>query len=153
MTVTLYKCSDDPRTLSKNLTDEKSKTECTIYGDCSILAPTILLRYDATIIHHNYMYIADWGRYYFIDNITVSNGKQMVISGSVDVLQTYKESIKTCKGNCIRNEGIGRPTDVPDHEFPIKPASNFVTSLNIGSYFDIETENSDGTLHYLLSTK
>lgn len=151
MTVILYKCSDDPRTLEKTLTDQKKK-DCKVYGNCSLQAPTLLLRYDSTITQHNYMYIAEWNRYYFIDNISVDNGKQMIISASVDVLMTYRDSIKSCNATCIRNEGIGKPTDVPDSSFPIKPSSNYMKLTNIGTYFSPETEGYDRP-HYLLATK
>lgn len=48
-------------------------------------------------------------------------GKKIVISCSVDVLETYKLSIKNCVGCITRNEGIGAPTYVPDDKLPLDP--------------------------------
>lgn len=146
MDVIFYKCSDDPRSLNKTYTDEKRKT-CTVYAECSILNPSILLRYDAGLIHHNYMYIPEWGRYYFVSSMSVATGKQMIVTGSVDVLQTYKDEIKNCPATCIRNEGVGRPTYIPDSSLPLYPDSDYVTSLSLGNY------GAPGGLQYFLATK
>ena len=38
----------------------------------------------------NYMYIEDWGRYYFIEPITFTNNKMYVINGTLDTLMSFK---------------------------------------------------------------
>lgn len=146
MDVILYKCDDDPRTLDKTLGDGVTR-KCSVYGQCSVVAPALLLRYDATLLQHNYMYIGDWHRYYKIDNISVDRGEQMIVTGTVDVLQTYNAQIKTCPATCIRNEGVGRPTYIPDSSLPLYPDSDYVTSLSLGTY------GESGGLQYFLATK
>lgn len=152
MQIYLYDCADDPRLLNKTL-NNAMLVNCQLYEQCSIYQPTLILTYDYALTKKNYTYVPDWGRYYFIINQNVDKGSKIIISAFVDVLMTYKDNIKSCAGMCVRNEGIGRPTDIPDDEFPIRPASNFITTYNVGSYFDIAAESGDGTLHYLLATK
>lgn len=147
MNAVFYNCTDDPRKIGKNLVEIKS-AGCKVYDTCSIVSPTLMLRYDSGLIDADYMYIPDWHRYYKIFNITADNGRIMYVSATVDVLETYKDEILACDATCIRNEGIGSPTYVPDPSFPLMPASDYVTSVIIGEYFP-EKEYRN----YILSTK
>lgn len=93
MTIKLYKNSSDKRYLNKSLSDEKTLSNCRIYDNNSISTPTIRIDTDSVIpTGYNYAYIPDFGRYYYITDIEVSNG-YILVSLSVDVLMTYKDSI------------------------------------------------------------
>ena len=69
---------------------------CDIKSPCSILNPIIILD-DARAKDFNYIYIPSFNRYYWIDNITFSEGL-WIMSCSVDVLATYR--------NIIGNENL-----------------------------------------------
>lgn len=76
--------------------DAGSSFDCLLKADTSVLRPTIIVDSDsASIKGYNYMYIADFGRYYFIDDIVSKNNNIWEISGHVDVLETYKSGILT----------------------------------------------------------
>ena len=66
---------------------------CLLKDNCSILRPVIDVTSSDNLTGYNYMYIADFGRYYFIDDIVSLHNNMWRISGHVDVLETYKNAI------------------------------------------------------------
>lgn len=99
MTITFYRITDDKRQVSKTLNSTTKLKDSTgeIKSDCSVMNPRLEMSYDAALITANYMYIPDFGRYYFIDRIDTS-AQRLFIQGHIDVLQTYSEQIRdlTC---------------------------------------------------------
>ena len=95
MEIKLYKISDDAKTVSKTLGAQQiiATVNGTIKNDCDILRPTIELTYFSQISQANYMYISDWGRYYFLEKPTVS-AQRCYITGRVDVLTSFASEIK-----------------------------------------------------------
>lgn len=59
----------------------------------SVLKPVLLLASPSDVTGYNYMYISQFGRYYFIDDIKSVRNGQWEISAHVDVLETYKDKI------------------------------------------------------------
>ena len=59
--------------------------------DCSIINPVI--QSSSIPINANYFYIADYGRYYYLDNTERTSNQLKDISTEVDVLATYKPYI------------------------------------------------------------
>ncbi len=106
MTIKLYHNDSDKRTVSKTLTNEGALAGAVIIDDTSILAPRLKVRDNGIImVQYNYCYIADFKRYYYITDITVSNG-YILIDCKVDVLMTYANEIKACTGVLARQENI-----------------------------------------------
>lgn len=92
MTVELYK------NLSENNVIGKTKTlvyqaECEIKGESSVINPVLILQYNEQIFTSNYVSIPAWSRYYFIDDVRVMTGGRVEVSLSVDVLESFKDSI------------------------------------------------------------
>ena len=58
----------------------------------------------SSLASFNYMYIADFGRYYFIDDIVSINQGIWEVSGHVDVLETYKTAILANKAIVKRQQ-------------------------------------------------
>lgn len=149
MNVSFYKSDDDPRKLGKSMQSVVTGISCSVFGNCSLITPTILLAYNPAIINANYMYINDFNRWYFIADTSVDAGKKLYVHGVIDVLQTYTNEIKSCTSTCIRNGGIGRPSYVPDNSLPIYQSAENFTSLNIGELFNPSAINRN----WLLTTK
>lgn len=106
MTIKLYHNDSDKRTVSKSLSNESALIDATIIDDTSILAPRLKVRDNGIImVQYNYCYIADFKRYYYITNITVSNG-YILIDCKVDVLMSYANEIKACSGVIARQENV-----------------------------------------------
>ena len=120
MNVSLYNCTDDPRVVDKTLTSPISVT-ATPLQSCSIYTPRLILAYTDALKSVNYMYISDFNRFYFITNINVTPGGQIEITGSVDVLMSFRTAIRNCAATIVRSESIGAPTMIPDSKLPINP--------------------------------
>lgn len=69
----------------------------------SIIAPEFEFIYNK-VPDFNYVYIPNFNRYYFIDNIVSLRNNVWTLSLSVDVLMSFKEQIKECDGFIARNE-------------------------------------------------
>lgn len=147
MTVTFYKVTDDPRTVSKTLgtaivTLNNVKTK----DNCSITAPELELAYTANLTKCNYIYIQDWGRYYFVDKMTVSQ-QRIIIAAHIDVLMTYATEIKKCTGIIKRQEktGAGSKTNLylNDKAFISKAYNNPTVKLFKQKNGEISTFTKD----------
>lgn len=93
LSVRLCHNSSPVEKIGKNL-DSGTTFDCTLKADTSILRPTIVIgSTDPDTPSYNYMYISELYRYYFIDDIISKNNGLWEVSGHVDVLETYKNSI------------------------------------------------------------
>lgn len=127
---TLYNNADDPKVLSKTLSGGQSVSSIVPTEACDILNPTFILNYNSAYTTCNYIVVgAPFNRSYFITDMKIDIGKKIVISCAVDVLETYKDSIKNCMACVTRNEGIGKPTYVPDDKLPIDPNQKYLKSV------------------------
>lgn len=131
ITATFFSCSDDPRTVPKTLTGVGTPAGYTldVWGTCDILCPVLVMAYDATLATSNYMYVAEWGRYYSIQ-ITVGEGERMYIRGTVDAMQTYATQLATCQARACRSEKVGL-NDVKDESYPVDPSDELVDVIRL----------------------
>lgn len=100
----IYKTESESTALDKVLEDAIELTG-TLRADCNVLNPSIEIQANvASIAARNYFYIPDFGRYYFITEITSTGYGRCIISGHVDVLSTYKDQIRALDGLIARQE-------------------------------------------------
>lgn len=104
MTVILYNNYSDPDELTKVLDEGKSVT-AEIKGACSVDNPNLILDYDG--VDFNYMYIQEFGRYYDVDNRTVTTGGRVIVSGSSDPLYSFADALKQMTVYVARTENAG----------------------------------------------
>lgn len=107
MTIILYSSNSEPHRVDKLLTTIAELTG-TLKNETSIINPTILIEsYDYSMIPScNYIYIPDFNRYYFInDMVSVKNGLWS-ISCHVDVLMTYKNQFRKLPAILARQENL-----------------------------------------------
>ena len=127
---TLYNCADDPKVLNKTLTGGYPVNSIVPTEACDILSPTFILNYNSNYTTCNYIVVgAPFNRSYFITDMKIDIGKKIEIDCSVDVLGTYKDQIKECVACVTRNEGIGKPTYVPDDKLPLDPNQKELKSV------------------------
>lgn len=95
MTFTLMKNKSERETLTKALTTLETLTG-SLRKQSSIIDPVIEVTGIAsgTVIACNYAYIPEFGRYYFVKNITSVRTNVWIIECHVDVLGTYATQIK-----------------------------------------------------------
>ena len=124
--VKLYKYTGEPEVVDKQLNEQSAITlSCEFRDDQNVLQPT--LTYTGTPMPDvNYMYIARYGRYYWITGIeTFPNGK-WVIHGRVDVLKSYAAGIKALTGTVTRQENLANGY-LPDERYKAKGYKAIVT--------------------------
>lgn len=108
MMIQLGTISEDKRTVFKSPVFAE-QVECSVKEPCTITQPYFIIEYKADRLGYNYAYIPSWGRYYFIDNITVLKGCRMILNCTVDVLYTYRDSIKYLQCCVTRQENMQEP--------------------------------------------
>lgn len=100
MKITLFVNKSERNKLIKSLTVGVDY-ECNLLNAESLIRPSITLVADLPVTKFNYCYIEDFGRYYFIENITAIKNHVWELDLYVDVLHTYSQQIKNCE--CIVN--------------------------------------------------
>lgn len=104
MTVTLYNNTSDNNVLSKNLTQITSVSG-SLRNESSLLYPDIRIEAGAgSFANVNYMYISDFGRYYYITDIISERNNIVRVKGKVDPLMTYASQIRGCTGIVRRQQ-------------------------------------------------
>ena len=91
--VDLYQNTSPVEKIGKNLTNQQTISDVLIKRDTSILKPVLLVNDARGVTDFNYMYISEFSRYYFIDDIRSTHNNIWEISAHVDVLETYKNEI------------------------------------------------------------
>lgn len=102
MLLTYYHNETDKRYVDKKLTqislqDHANPVTVKLLDNTSITNPTFKMKDLDLYMTANYCYVDDLRRYYFIDDITVSNG-YAYLQCTCDVLSTYKNALRnqTC---------------------------------------------------------
>ena len=105
MEVILYKNSSENNVIGKSLVQIKS-VECNLKNDVSVVNPTFVLSYTDSILDSNYCFIPKFNRYYFIDEIIPITGDRSIIKCRVDVLESFKNDIKSLTAIINKQETI-----------------------------------------------
>ena len=155
MTIDVYTCSDDFRVMDKTLTFVQTFAAVEIYGACSVSSPVLKLsNVGAQLPKFNYVYIPSFGRYYHVTDIVADSGAIVYIHCSVDVRYTFREGIRSCPCNVLRNEGIGKPTMIIDQQLPVlQNSENIVSKRSAGTYFVDPGDSGVDFANYLLITR
>ena len=111
--------------IGKNL-DAGTEFTCDLKADTSVLKPTLILQSASSLAGFNYMYIPDFNRYYFIDDIVSKNNVIWEVSGHVDVLQTYKEGILSNTA-VLRRQQNKYNTYLNDDKWPVYTYDDVIT--------------------------
>ena len=105
MEAILYKNSSENNVIGKSLVQIKS-IECNLKNDVSVVNPTFVLSYTDSILNSNYCFIPKFNRYYFIDEIIPITGDRSIIKCRVDVLESFKDDIKSLTAIINKQETI-----------------------------------------------
>ena len=132
MNIDFYQMTNDKRVINKTLGTAFTLTDCQLEDISSIINPTFTVDINPALYKFNYVYIAYFGRYYYIDDITVIDGARMLIKCSVDVLKSFANEIRNVTVNSRRNESaydMYLPDDRPVESRTIKYSKNFAHSF------------------------
>ena len=104
MTIEFYVNQSEKNRLDKTLVSAFNLNG-ELKEDCSIIDPVIKVVADVSSMSSvNYMYIASFGRYYFINNVISINNDICEVYAHVDVLSTYKDEIRAQRAIVSRQE-------------------------------------------------
>ena len=155
MIAKLYLNDSDARVLDKHLVDvipqdaETNEVPINFLEDSSVINPTFIFTSATNILNANYIFVPDFGRYYYITNQIVSKNR-IHINCHVDVLMSFSKSIKESWAILERQE---KEFDLylNDSLIPLENPNdirtiNFPSGFNEGSEFIliIAGDNSSG---------
>lgn len=101
--------------------------------ECSIMTPSITFK-QTTVPSFNYVYIAAFGRYYYVTDITSISKDIWRMSLSCDVLMTWKDDIRALTAIIARQENSFNPL-LLDSELPAQANQNItVTEFPAGGF-------------------
>ena len=97
MTINVYSTDSPQNQIGKSLSGVDTLTG-TLKENCSRSNPVILVEADmTTLTAANYMYITEFSRYYFIEDIVSVRNSLCEIHGRIDVLESFKTQILNSK--------------------------------------------------------
>lgn len=94
MDVTLYHNYSENNAINKSISSIDTLT-AVCKGPVSVENPILIIDYASNDLSANYAYIADYGRYYYINNVTALTGGRLELNLSVDVLMSFSSAILT----------------------------------------------------------
>lgn len=105
ISVKFYKVTDDAKTVRKTLGTAK-EYNCVLKDKTELLDPVLTIQTTDDLSVYNYVYIAAFGRYYFITKpATVINGLWS-FECHVDVLKSWYDEFKNLSGTLVRSETV-----------------------------------------------
>lgn len=137
MEIKLYKNLSENNVIGKNLTQIKS-VEANLKSDVSVINPTLVLNYTANILDSNYCFIPKFNRYYFIDEIVPITGDRCIVKCRVDVLESFKEDIKSLTVILDKSQSIYKSNKYLDDGSFIVENKDFNTIYNFSNGFNDE---------------
>lgn len=148
MLIDLLYTTDDPRVVSKSTTNVSTGVDMTPKGNFDLCTPLVVLAYNTAYLGANYAYIPELARYYYINDMVLSPGSQIVLQLAVDVLKTWDLQIRACEGVVVRSESIGS-NYLPDDKYPIDPREIWLQSIPLSGHNF--TAPADGDRRYLIA--
>lgn len=101
MQIKLYKSLGEKNRIRKTLTYELILNGA-LRDNSSVITPSILIQTDP--LDYNYAYIPEFGRYYYIKNITAFRKNAWLIDLKCDVLMSYADDIYNLRALIDREE-------------------------------------------------
>lgn len=120
MKVHLYNSPGERNLLSRTMTLIASKTAVNTTEVVNIETPDLLIDYAAGYLATNYVYVEEYGRYYFVNDISIVNGNQIRLQLESDPLYSFRSSI--LGSPCIAKRSTSQPNPgIEDNLSNFKP--------------------------------
>lgn len=112
MVIQLYSNTSDNRKLNKDITNY-GNVNVNLKEDCKLTKPTFILKADdwGNMPQNgvNYVYVPNYKRYYFIDEVYYMSGKRVELVCSVDVLMSFRNEINNLYCRILRQQNQTNP--------------------------------------------
>jgi hypothetical protein len=141
MTVTLYNTSSSYNTLGKSKSAVGQPVTAQAKGAVDVDNPTLILAYNS--VNFNYFYVSEFGRYYNVISRSLNPGRQVIVTGESDPLESFVADVAALEPLIVRAEdpemrspyitdnAIPIPTD-PQYE--VIDGEEIISSLSSGMY-------------------
>ena len=136
MEIILYKTSEENNKIDKTLS-EPYKMIGSLRNESNVIRPSILVEIENPT-KYNYMYIPDFGRYYFIKEITSVRTNLWRLDCEVDVLKSYADKIKTLTVIINKNKDYSKTNQYIDDGSFIIENKNTIEIKNFSNGFNDE---------------
>lgn len=147
MTVIIYRNLSEGNVVDKNIS-EIVQVNGTLRSGTSVLNPSITFESSSVgIISANYIYIVEWERYYFVNEITNIRNNLWSFSCHVDVLMTYRNIIRQQSAIIARQEFLYN-LYLDDDKFLVNAPRMIVTKAFPGR---VPAGNSAGANSFILT--
>lgn len=140
-TLNTWHCADDPRTVSKTLTNQLDYS-CQLLDSAEMVNPTLRVKCTNETFNANYCYISFFDRYYYITGQAVEGANTILLHCQLDVLYTYRQALLNSKFLVTRNEKIGS-TYIPDTMLPLKGNKEMKVIEFTGGDFNLDTATAN----------
>lgn len=138
----------DSRTVTKNFTPI-AITQAEPFGTFDIVNPVLRVKPFTNFANANYFYIPEYFRYYAVQKAVRISGNIIEIYGVIDVLSTYDNVIRQCRGVCIANQNVGSGYIV-DKNYPLEIRKKTEVYELEGDPFNTETA-TDNSYNFVLN--
>ena len=143
LTVKLYTMGSPKKSFRRALDTGIDFSTVQLKEDTSIEEPTLILKTDQNISNKNYLYISDFGRYYFVIDKTSVGYNLWKIRCHVDVLFSFKQGILANQAVIKRNQNKFN-TYINDPEWRVYSNEDVIT-------FKFSDSEFTKTLDYVLT--
>lgn len=123
MIIDIYNNTSDNRYATKDLTPIAQNITVLPYDSLNRDTPNFIIAHNALAYNANYLYCDTFGRYYYINTITLDTGGRMILHCKCDVLASAINQLTNCKCTVTRSEMIEKSTDIPDTQLPVNPVA------------------------------
>ena len=144
--------SGEKNRINKNISLSATFTG-TLREGSDIVNPAILIEASAdAVCGFNYAYIPEFKRYYYIQNTESYRNSLTVVTMSVDVLMTYKETILNSPAIIVRSSKVGDAVySLPDERLPVLQ-SETTHVITFDSLYSNESDPTKGQSMILIMT-
>lgn len=127
----------------------------TLREGSDVVNPSIMIEAPVdAVCGFNYAYIPEFKRYYFIQNCSAFRAGLTILTMTVDVLYTYKESILNSPAIIVRSSKYGDTNgdfSLPDERYPVKQ-SETTHVITFDSLYSNEVDPTKGQTMILVMT-
>ena len=150
MNLSLFVNNSEKNKLDKELSNEIKMTG-QLREQSSIVSPSIMIKHDNPS-NFNYAYIPEFGRYYFITDITSIRNGLWEVTMHVDVLMSFKDGIKNTSIILSDTETTGQTNYMSGEQWTstVKTATDIVSfpnTMNISGDYILITAGGPGNLN------
>lgn len=128
MTLTAYTNYSESNVMAKDIRQIVNAVTVKPTEQLDIENPSFIVNYSAALLACNYVYVSDYGRFYFA-KVRTKPGNELIIECTSDPLVSFRSAILNCDCMAMRAESFGAPTHYQDNQLPVYPSKKNVTSI------------------------